>query len=435
MNLLFIGIMSVLATNPDIEYNGRIDFGEPEAPKFSYSGVSIRASVDASSASVVLNDEKGENYFAVIVDKVYTGKLKALKGQNTYPIAEFGTKGIHEIEIVKITEEQFGKTSFCGFELDSDGSITEIQNKREHFIEFIGNSITCGYGNEDRIGHQFCAETENHYLTYAAITARSFNARTLIACKSGIGIYRNYAGPTEGNSDCMTNLYDRTHLYDNEPKFRFTRQPDLVCINLGTNDFSTPGYDTTLFISNYLKLINQIQSNYANPEILCLTGCMLDGEQLEIARKCIKEVVRCANKNNNGNVYFFEMTPQDIKKNGLGVDFHPTVKQHIQSARQLTEFISDLKGWTVDPQIVYAKISGKNQITLFANDEKCITNESLDSIMVVADGSALHITECIPNKGEASLTIKTEEDLGNIKELYLTGNDKFKSMFRCTVQK
>lgn len=111
--------MSVLATNPDIEYNGRIDFSEPEAPQFSYSGVSIRASIDASSASVILNDEKGENYFAIIIDKEYVGKLKAIKGKNTYPIAEFGTKGIHEIEIVKITEEQFGKTSFCGFELDS----------------------------------------------------------------------------------------------------------------------------------------------------------------------------------------------------------------------------------------------------------------------------------------------------------------------------
>ena len=75
----------IMATNPDIEYSGRIDFSKPEAPQFSYSGVSIRATVDAEKAGVVLNDEKGENYFAVIVDNVYTGKLKPNKGKGSNP--------------------------------------------------------------------------------------------------------------------------------------------------------------------------------------------------------------------------------------------------------------------------------------------------------------------------------------------------------------
>lgn len=435
MNLITIfSLLTVLATNPNIEYSGRIDFSQKNAPKFSYSGVSIRASIDASTASVTLNDEKGENYFAVIIDKVYTGKLKTQKGKATYQLAQFETKGIHEVEIVKITEEQFGKTSFLGFELGDDGEIIEMQDKREHLIEFVGNSITCGYGNEGRIGERFSAETENHYMTYAAITARSLNARTLVASKSGIGIYRNYAGPTEGNEDCMTNYYDRTFLYDKTPKYNFSERPDLVCINLGTNDMSTPGYDTTIFMNRYLDLISQIQANYDKPEIVCLLGTMLTGEPLEMERTCINKVVQRANALGKGSVHIFEMTPQDIKKNGLAIDTHPTVKQHIQSARQLTEYISKLKGWDIIPQIVKIEKSGSNQITLYANDPKCLFTESLTDMTITADSVELHQTDWLINDEDAFMIIKFKEDISNAQNIEITGNKAANMLIRCSVQ-
>lgn len=435
MNLLAIfSLLTILATNPNIEYSGRIDFSQKNAPKFSYSGATIRANIDASTASVILNDEKGENYFAVIVDKVYIGKLKAQKGKCTYPLAQFDSKGIHEVEIVKITEERFGKTSFLGFELGNDGEIIEIKDKREHLIEFVGNSITCGYGNEGRIGEHFSAETENHYMTYAAITARSLNARTLVASKSGIGIYRNYAGPTEGNEDCMSNYYDRTFLSDKSPKFNFSERPDLVCINLGTNDMSTPGYDTTIFMNRYLDLIKQIQANYDEPEIVCLLGTMLTGDPLDMARTCINKVVQRANSLGNGTVHFFEMTPQDIKKNGLGIDTHPTVKQHIQSARQLTEFISELKGWVIVPQIVKIEKSGANQITLYANDRKCLFTESLTDMKITADGIELNQTDWLINDEDNFMIIKFKEDISNAQKIEISGDKSASDLIRCTVQ-
>ena len=431
--LAILSLLTILASNPFVEYSGRIDFSQKNAPKFSYSGASIRANIDASFASVILNDETGENYFAVIIDKVYTGKLKTQKGKATYKLAQFVSKGIHEVEIVKITEEQFGKTSFLGFELGDDGEITEIKDKREHLIEFVGNSITCGYGNEGRIGERFSAETENHYMTYAAITARSLNARTLVASKSGIGVYRNYAGPAEGNEDCMSNYYDRTFLYDKTPKFNFCERPDLICINLGTNDLSTPGYDTAIFMNRYLDLIRQIQANYSKPDIVCLLGTMLDGKILDTARFCIKEVVRRANELQNGSVHFFEMTPQDIKKNGLGIDTHPTVRQHIQSARQLTEFISKLKGWNIVPQIVRIEKSGNNQITLYANDRECLFTESLTNMKITADGVELNQTDWLINDNDDFMIIKFKEDISNARIIEITGDKPASELIRCTV--
>lgn len=434
MNFLSIlTLLTVLATNPDIEYSGRIDFSKPEAPQFSYSGVSIRANIDARTVSATLKEETGGNRFAIIIDNVYTGNFTTQKGKATYQLAQFDQKGAHDVEIVRITEEQFGKTSFLGFELDDEGGVAPIGNRREHIIEFVGNSITCGYGNEGRIGQRFGAETENHYMTYAAIAARSLNARTIVAAKSGIGIYRNYAGPSTGNPDCMTNFYDRTFLYDEKPKYDFATQPDLVCINLGTNDMSTPGYDTTLFINNYLRLIGQIQSHYSKPEIVCLLGTMLSGPVLDTARRCINEVVRLANAKGNGNVYFFEMTPQNIEENGLGIDWHPTVKQHILSARQLIGFVSELKGWAVVPMIVMAKVSGGNQITLYANSAECLFSESLTGMKIFADGQELHPTDWLINEAGATMTIKFKENLDGFGKFEVKGDAKVHEMMRCVV--
>jgi lysophospholipase L1-like esterase len=433
MHLLSIlTLLTVLATNPSIEYSGRIDFSKPEAPQFSYSGVSIRTNVNASKVSATFKEEMGGNRFAVIIDNVYTGNITTEKGKVTYQLAQFNGKEPHEIEIVRITEEQFGKTTFIGFELDGD--IADKPAPRPHTIEFIGNSITCGYGNEGRIGQRFSAATENHYMTYAAMTARSLNARTIVAAKSGIGIYRNYAGPSTGNPDCMTNFYDRTFLYDEKPKYDFATQPDLVCINLGTNDMSTPGYDTTLFINNYMRLIGQVQSHYNNPDIVCLLGTMLSAPVLDTARRCINEVVRRANAQGKGKVYFFEMTPQNIEANGLGIDWHPTVRQHIVSARELTAFISKLKGWDVVPQILMAKVTDSNQITLYANTTDCLFSESLTGMKIIADGQELHATDWLIDETNATMTIKISEKLDGFGKIELKGDSNLEKIMRCTVQ-
>lgn len=331
------------ANNQLIEYTGRIDFSNPELPSFSYSGVSIRTCFIGRNISITWEEELGENYYYVIIDDSIISKIKPDKGINTYLMASGLTDTIHEIEIFKLTEQMFGKATFRGFELDENSKLTEIQNSRLT-IEFIGNSITCGYGNEGTLGDTFDPSTENHYMTYAAITSRNFNARNLAVCKSGIGIYRNYDGPAEGNIDCMPNYYDRIYLYNEFPKYNFANTPDLICINLGTNDFSTKGGDSARYVSSYLKFIDQLQSKYNNPEIICLLGPMVNGVTLENLRIYLNYIVETANKNNKGKLHFFEMSEQkgDL---GIGTDYHPTIEQHKKNAAELTTFIRSIKGW------------------------------------------------------------------------------------------
>lgn len=331
--------------NELIEYTGRIDFSEPKAPKFSYSGVSIRAAFKGPDVSIILYDDGKENYYNIILDNKVISRLKVQGGLKTYELARDLSDDVHEIEIFKLTEEMFGKTQFLGFVFEKGGSIEPVKNKRDHLIEYIGNSITCGYGNEGKNDvDKFSAATENHYLTYAAITSRNFNARHLAVCKSGIGIYRNYDGPLEGNADNMPNYYNRIFLYDDTPIYSFKEKPDLICINLGTNDFSTGGGDSALYVSNYINFIESVQDYNKGADILCLLGSMLSGDDLLHVRRYLQVIVDKANEKKKGSVYFFEMSQQtgDL---GIGVDSHPNVAQHERNGNELTEYISKLKGW------------------------------------------------------------------------------------------
>lgn len=393
--MLFVNVAHCDNIKPDnafIEYTGRIDFANPLKPRFSYSGVSVRACFQGTSISLILDDVGNQNYYNVILDNEVITRIQTKPGLTTYNIATGLKDTNHEIEIFKLTEESFGKTYFCGFVLADGKTIVEIPNKREHLIEFIGNSITCGYGNEGVNGGKFGPTTQNHYLTYAAITSRSFNARHLAVCKSGIGIYRNYDGPVTGSADCMPNYYERTFLYDASPLYTFTDKPDLICIDLGTNDFSTGKGDQALFVDNYLKFIDLLQLKNNGAEILCLIGPMMGGADLTRIRDYTKSIVNSANLKNKGKVSLFEMSQQagDL---GLGIDYHPTVAQHLKNAKELINYITTLKGWTVSPQAIIGSTITGGEIMMQFNTELQDDLGSFNGFSVMNDNTSIPVSK------------------------------------------
>lgn len=359
-------IDTIPASNPYIEFTGRIDFSNSDAPRFSYSGVSVRASFTGTSIAIIMDDNTGDNYYSVLLDGRLLETLRITTGKKTYSIADGLDNTVHEIELFKRTEEMFGKSQFFGFVVDEGEDLTTLINVKDKLIEYIGNSITCGYGNEGYNGGTFGPTTENHYMTYAALASRNFNAKHLAVCKSGIGVYRNYDGLAGGDDDCMTNYYTRIFLYDEDPKYSFTDKPDLICINLGTNDFSTSGGNSDLYISNYFRLIDTIQARYTMPDIVCLLGSMMSDPTLSTVRDDLMFIADSASRKGKGNVYFFEMS-QQTGSLGIGINYHPTIAQHIKNGMELTGYIQSLKGWKIQTLVINAKVNETKYIQLEFN--------------------------------------------------------------------
>ena len=333
-------------TDKHIQYIGRICFDNPMRPRFTFPGVQINACFTGTSLKMMAKPKSG--YFMAQIDKAEPFKVGFMAEKDSVvTLATALPKGTHSIRLMYVIEGYELKPEFRGFVLDSDGQLLDAPALPDRRIEFIGNSITCGYGNESiEKTDPFEYETENHYYTYAQQTTRNLNAMAYVVARSGIGVYRSYGGPKTGTPEnVMTTEYEYTNLYDRSEKWDFSRYtPQVVCINLGTNDLSTNNYDVKLLKQAYKKFLKQVRQHNPKAKIVYLCGSMLVGKELEIAKKTLNEVVEEAKKDGDKEVYRFDFTPQ----NGdlyYGASWHPSLWQHQKMAGELTAFLRTLMHW------------------------------------------------------------------------------------------
>ena len=231
--------VTVSPDSPQIVYNGRISWRNPKSPAFSYPGTS--AEFRFTGSSVTMLAKPGSGHFMVELDNLAPFKINFSENDSVATLASNLDNNEHRVRVTYAIEGYQKRPEFRGFLLSDGGKMLNAPKRSSRRIEFIGNSITCGYGIEaDSAREKFTYDTENHYYTFAARTARALGAEYNVVARSGIGMYRNYGGPAEGTPDgCLPALYDRTLFYDADEKWDFSSfQPDVVCVNLGTNDMS-----------------------------------------------------------------------------------------------------------------------------------------------------------------------------------------------------
>jgi lysophospholipase L1-like esterase len=255
--------------------------------------------------------------------------------------------GEHQVEIYRRTEANQGISTFLGFEL-ADGELLAPPPPPERRIELIGDSISCGYGNEGPdMNCPFTPDTENHYLSYGAIAARTLNADLVTVAWSGKGVACNYGDDANSCVDPLPVFYERTLPSDASSAWDFSRfQPHAVIINLGTNDFSTDVDPTDVeFQTAYVTLLEQVRA--ANPDalILCTNGPLLSGSDLSTARSYIESAVETRVMAGDAQVRTFDLLPVD-PADGYGCDWHPSLATHQVMADTLTATLRAELGWT-----------------------------------------------------------------------------------------
>jgi lysophospholipase L1-like esterase len=159
--------------------------------------------------------------------------------QEVYPLARNLEEGTHRVRISKRTEAQVGTASFLGFRV-REGSALSLPAAPLRRLEFVGDSITCGYGNElstdDPGSYSFTSANENALLAYGGIAARALEADYVAIAASGRGLVRNYGG---ASGLTAPEFYDLTAPNASWPTWDSSRYtPDVIVVNLGTNDFS-----------------------------------------------------------------------------------------------------------------------------------------------------------------------------------------------------
>ena len=137
--------------------------------------------------------ETGTSYYNVFVDGKLHNVVKACGKDTVIDFVSGVSRNAHALRIQKRTEGEFGKTTIHRFLLPQSGALQQANIERSRHIEFIGNSLTCGYGTEGKDRNEpFKLETENCNLSFPTIVSRYFDADYTLVAHSGRGAVRNY---------------------------------------------------------------------------------------------------------------------------------------------------------------------------------------------------------------------------------------------------
>ncbi len=270
--------------------------------------------------------------------------------EGSYVLYESETVKETKLCLVKYSEAAFGKVGIKSLSIDGE-QLPRPAPTRQRRLEFIGDSITCGYGNEgDWMVDVFNTTQENPWDAYAAITARTLNADYHLVSWSGIGIISNWTDQEVPNEEwLMPELYPYTDkacdlALGKEPE-RWDYHgyvPDCIVINLGTNDNSyTKGIPerVAMFAEKYDQFLRQVRSCNPDSVILCTLGAM--GQEL---CPVIREIVTGQAEEGDQKLYFL---PFEVQKSedGIGADWHPSKITHRKMADVLESKIREIMNW------------------------------------------------------------------------------------------
>ncbi len=330
-----------------IRYMGRMEPPTQKKAIISWTASNVTFRFTGGSVKAVLDDEFGKNYYNVILDDSIANVLHLRQGQQEYILANGLQPGAHQLVLFKRTEASMGKTTIFSFLLEADGHLLKPPPAPVKKIEFYGNSITCGYADEDlaKKGSDGDPAFENAYLTYVSLTARHFDADYRCITKSGIGITVSWFPLL------MPEMYDRLYYDDPARKWDFSEyRPDIVVVNLLQNDswlvtktdhpefkrrFHNTPPEPAYLIDRYASFIQKIASRYPAAKIICALGNM---DATRAGSPWPGYIQKAVDRLNNKNLYtcFFPF------KNTSG---HPDIKEQKMMSDMLIAFIRNNFKW------------------------------------------------------------------------------------------
>jgi len=327
-------------------YQGRIEKVNDSVTALISVGASVSIGFSGNQCEVYLKGEyKPYNYVSYELDGKYLGRFKIESDSILpYKINVPESNKTHVLKIYKESEVFNGVVFFSGIKAQK---VLPANNNSNIYIEFIGNSITCGAASDAaesscEIGEYF--DHQNAYYAYGPRIARKLNVNFMLSSVSGIGIYRNW-NDENIKEPIMPQVYENLYLNTDSTKvFNFSRKPDLVSICLGTNDLSMGDgikprlpFNKEKYITNYISFIKTIYKHYPNTQIALLDSPMSDGETKDLLLSCLEEI-KSHFDDREKPIQLFQFSK--IYNNGCST--HPSVEEHAQMAQELLPFFKNL---------------------------------------------------------------------------------------------
>lgn len=272
------------------------------------------------------------------------------KGSNLYVLYEGSKQEKVKIRLMKYSEAAFSSLGIVKIDVEG-GKLLPPPKAQEKLIQFIGDSITCGYGIEGKVEVDvFNTAQENPWNAYACQTARSLHMDFELVSWSGNGIISHYVdewiNEPRHDSPWMPELYSYSDRALEESRlgipeedltvWKEEKEPDIIVVHLGTNDGSYTRFieeRNAGFVQGYVSFLKQIRQLHEKAPIICMLGVMRQELNDQVAK-----AVALTRQQGDSNVYFLEV-PLAREWDGLGTDYHPSLRTHEKMAELLTQYI------------------------------------------------------------------------------------------------
>ena len=298
---------------------------------FGWPGSGFMLRFEGTSLSVTLVDA-GQNSLEIELDDV-PQRLDLQAGQHRYQLADGLQQGAHVVRATRRTEGWIGDTLFVSAE--TDGSFLPAEASAEEMVA-IGDSITAGYGVEGvGPGCKFTPGTENQYLTYAAVAARSLGMELTTLAVSGIGLSRARKG-----TKTMLDVIDNETLSRSGTPGLPDERVSAVVINLGTNDFSD-GKNPSDFGGEYAKLLSRLRYQFPKAYLYAALGPMMPQKDFDTAENAIKAVVQTSVAKGESRLRYLNLR---VKPKDFGCNWHPSRSTQAAMADLLEQAIKADRG-------------------------------------------------------------------------------------------
>ncbi len=315
---------------------------------FSMSGSGISFLCDGSSVTVtcVVHNSYSVPYNhrprIIILVNGEVAADEVLDEETTEITADLSSvSGDAEVQVVKASEAMYSTVGVSEIRAHAKGDICPAP-QRAIKIEFIGDSITAGYGlDEENPNAAFSTRTENFTETYAFLASQNLAADCNAVAFSGYGVYTGFSSNGQANDYVIFNHYNSVlSNFEGAPDWNFyDYKPNIVVINLGTNDASYCSTQSTVdsFVSEYKRLLSVVRERNTGAYILCVLGDMNNSLYSAIERavgeyqsETSDFLLKCATLSFDMGTY------------GSAIDGHPNKDSNVLAAKTLESEIKSL---------------------------------------------------------------------------------------------
>lgn len=278
-------------------------------------------------------------YIKVVIDGRDEQRFAVANGRERVIIENLYDKR-HRVTVYKITESEspllFDTLTLFG----EKPSLRRLLGGKTRRLEFIGDSITCGYGvlgSESDSG--YLTWQQDSTLSYASLTAKLLGAEPRLIAVSGKGLVCNCLGD---RSDVkVTQFYE--YLTRRGGVCRDGWIPHAVVINAGTNDSGGPA-GSEEFAEAANSLLDGIRARYPEAEIFWLYG-MMNTHYTETLRETIQK-----RRETDPKLHYVITESITSRRGETGANGHPGIRASIRVAEELSAEIQRALGWKPAPR-------------------------------------------------------------------------------------